>query len=627
MENNKRYNPIRPKGSLWTGLAVLLCFSGPLLAQVDRVEPPFWWEGMQNTQLELMLYGPNIAQYSPQLKGAVLRSVKRTDNPNYLFLDLDLQGVAVGSLELRLQQQGSTIWEVPYEIKARAPKSAQRKSFDASDVIYLLMPDRFANGDPSNDNHPELMDAHNRKDQDGRHGGDLEGIIQHLDYIESLGATAIWSTPLCEDNDPQVSYHTYAQSDLYSIDPRYGTNADYKRLADALHQRDMKLIMDYVTNHWGKEHWMIKDLPTTDWIHQWKGFTNTNHRKEIHSDPYAAAIDRKELLQGWFVESMPDLNQSQPLLLRYLIQNAIWWIEYAGIDGFRIDTFPYNNPQPMVEWLTAIRKEYPNFNVVGEGWMHDTVHLSYWQENSPVAAIQNFNSHLPAVMDFKLHDALTTAFKEHNSYWEHGMTRVYKSLQNDFLYPDINNVLIFAENHDTNRINDHYPDLKTYKRMMSVLLTLRGIPQIYYGSEIGMTGKKSQGDGAIRRDFPGGWPTDRQNAFDAASRTATQAAYFNVTQKLLHWRKSKPVIHFGKTLHYVPQNDVYVYFRYDNKERVMVVVNNSLQDHTLNLNRFEEGLAGHTRGTEVLTEQELNLTKTLNIAAATAYIIELNDTQ
>ena len=321
---------------------------------------------------------------------------------------------------------------------------------------------------------------------------------------------------------------------------------------------------------------------------------------------------------------MADLNQSNPLLLKYLIQNAIWWIEFANIDGFRVDTFPYNNPKPMVEWVKSIRNEYPNFNIVGEGWMHNTIHLSYWQENSPIADIQGFNSFLPSVMDFTLNDALVKSFSERNSNWEGGMTRIYKNLQNDFLYPNVNNLLIFAENHDTNRINDFYPDFKDYKRMMSVLMTLRGIPQIYYGSEIGMTGKKENGDGDIRRDFPGGWLTDNKNAFLKEERTIEQNNYFEFTKKLLNWRKSNKAIHQGKTLHYTPQNDVYVYFRFLDNLRVMIVVNNSSEDQTILLDRFEEGLNGKYNGIEILSNNKITLGKSLKIKAGMVKIIELN---
>ena len=602
---------------------LLILISTLAFGQVERIEPPFWWEGMNNTQLQLMLYGSDIADYQIRIPALDSIITHQVENPNYLFIDLDLAQIKAGKLEFQLYKEGKIQSQFDYEIKVREQRPSI-ESFNSSDVIYLLMPDRFANGDLTNDSHPTVSELSNRSNRDGRHGGDLKGIIDHLDYLEDLGVTALWSTPLCEDNDKQVSYHTYAQSDLYRIDPRFGTNQQYRNLADSLHKRGMKLIMDYVTNHWGIEHWMVKDLPTSDWIHQFKNYTNTNHRKEIHSDPYAAEQDRKELLEGWFVPSMADLNQSNPLLLNYLIQNALWWIEFAQIDGFRVDTYPYNNPEAMVSWVSAIRKEYPYFNIVGEGWMHNTIHLSYWQEKSPIAAIQNFDSKLPSVMDFTLNDALIKTFNEHNSYWEHGTTRLYKNMQNDFLYTNPNNVVIFAENHDTNRLNDFYPKFKNYKQVLSVLLTLRGIPQLYYGTEIGMTGKKEIGDGDIRRDFPGGWPNDKQNAFLKSERTPEQNRYFEFTKKLLQWRKTNSAVHFGKTLHYIPHHDVYVYFRYTDQERVMVVVNNNLEPQNLNLHRFKEGIAGNTRAFEVITQNSYSLSSTLNIPPETVLILELS---
>ncbi|MCH1433269.1 MAG: glycoside hydrolase family 13 protein [Flavobacteriaceae bacterium] len=602
---------------------LLLFFSLFGQAQVERIEPSFWWEGMKNSTLQLMLYGENLAAYSLNIPTIDNIEVHRVENPNYLFVDLDLSDQQHGIVEINLLKKGKVQTIIEYEIKVREQRP-NISSFNAADVIYLLMPDRFANGDPSNDAHPSVMEQPNRNHKDGRHGGDIKGIINHLDYLEDLGVSAIWSTPLCEDNDPRVSYHTYAQSDVYRIDPRYGTNEDYRLLADALHQRKMKLIMDYVTNHWGIEHWMVKDLPSSDWIHQFENYTNTNHRKEIHSDPYATEIDRKELLEGWFVPTMADLNQNNPYLLNYLIQNAIWWIEFAQIDGFRVDTYPYNNPKPMKLWLETIRMEYPDFNIVGEGWMHNSIYLSYWQEKSPIAAIQGFDSKLPSVMDFTLNDALVKTFNEKNAYWEHGTTRLYKNLQNDFLYPDIDNVIIFAENHDTNRINDFYPEFKNYKQTLSVLMTLRGIPQIYYGSEIGMTGKKEVGDGDIRRDFPGGWPTDVQNAFKHEGRTPKQNQYFDFSKKLIQWRKTNPAVHFGKTLHYIPREDVYVYFRYTEEKRVMVVVNNNLENQSLALSRYSEGIAGNTQAFDVISGKSFNLPAVLEVTGETTLIFELS---
>lgn len=606
-------------------LPVLLLLCSFSWGQLERVEPPNWWANMHDSSLELLLYGENIAGYTLEReKHPNIVEIKKVENPNYLFLELDLSDQVPGEIIFHFEHSLLPNFTYNYPIFKRDKGSRERKSFDSSDVIYLIMPDRFANGDTNNDSVEGLTDTYNRKDKDGRHGGDIKGIIDRLDYIDNLGATAIWSTPLCEDNDAQVSYHTYAQSDVYRIDPRYGTNADYRKLAEELHKRDMHLIMDYVTNHWGIEHWIVKDLPMQDWIHQFSTYQNTNHRKEIFSDPYAAQKDYDLLTQGWFVPSMPDLNQSNPFVLNYLIQNAIWWIESAALDGFRVDTYPYNDPKPMVKWVNAITTEYPNFNVVGEGWMHNTIHTSYWQENSAVAALNNFNSGLPAVMDFPLTDALTVAFKENNSFWESGTTRFYKNFQNDFLYPNINNVLVFAENHDTQRLNEIYPTIQNYKQVLTLLMTVRGIPQIYYGSEVGMQGKKSVGDGDIRRDFPGGWEGDPINAFDRKKQTKAQKAYFSFTQKLLQWRKNKTVIHKGKTLHYVPQNDVYVYFRYDDKDRVMIIINNNKGKQSIPLNRFSEGINGNTSAFDVLNDNAFALKDALEIEGQSSLILELH---
>ena len=604
-------------------LIYFLFVTGVASAQIEKIEPPFWWEGMQQKTLQLMLYGKDLGDYEIEIPDRIPFERREVENKNYLFLKLNLAQQKAGKIKINFLQDGNLKSSFDYEIKARETRP-NLESFNSSDVIYLVMPDRFANGNPSNDSHPSVTEQADRSNQDGRHGGDIQGILDHLEYLEDLGVTALWSTPLCEDNDARVSYHTYAQSDLYKIDPRFGTNQEYRNLADALHSKQMKLIMDYVTNHWGIEHWMVKDLPTSDWIHQFENYTNTNHRKEVLSDPYASEIDRKELLQGWFVQSMADLNQNNELVLNYLIQNAIWWIEFAQIDGFRVDTYPYNTPEPMVAWVKAIRAEFPNFNIVGEGWMHNSIHLYYWQENSPIAAIQGFNSKLPSVMDFTLNDALVSAFNEKNSQWDHGTTRIYKNLQNDFLYPETNQLLIFAENHDTNRINDFYPDVKTYKQLLSVIMTLRGIPQIYYGSEIGMTGKKENGDGDIRRDFPGGWKSDLQNAFVKEERTPKQNEYFEFTKKILQWRKTNQAIHVGKTLHYVPEKDVYVYFRYTQEQRVMVIVNNNPSDQILNLDRFKEGIAGKKRGYEISTANSFTFDRTIEVPASTTFIIELN---
>lgn len=603
-------------------LTSILMFS----QKIERIEPPFWWAEMHNPKLQLMIYGKDIASFQPSIsnKSIEITGIIKTENPNYLFIDLNFEKSTAGTFDILLKK-GKKELKYTYELKQREPNSAKRKGFDSSDVVYLLMPDRFANGNPANDSHPKLTEKLNRAYLGGRHGGDIQGIINNLDYINSLGATAVWSTPLLEDNDDKYSYHTYAQSDVYKIDPRYGTNDDYKRLADEMHQRGMKLIMDYVTNHWGLKHWMMNDLPTYTWIHQFPGYANSNYRMTTQYDPNASKIDAKYCMDGWFVSTMPDLNQSNPLMLNYLTQNAIWWIEFAGLNGLRVDTYSYNDKEAIAKWTKSIMEEYPNFNIVGEVWMYDQAQISYWQKDSKIGAIQSYNSNLPSVMDFTLHNAIMTVFNEENPNWNDGMIKVYENFVNDFLYPDINNIMVFAENHDTPRIHHLYNgDVKKYQLAMTLLTTIRGIPQIYYGSEIGMTGDKNLGDGDIRRDFPGGWEGDAINAFTQEGRTAKQNELFNFTGKLFNWRKEKSVIHYGKTTHYIPENNVYVYFRYNESEKVMIVLNNSQKEQTISLDRFKESIQPHTKGFELFSEQQIDLSKgTLVIPAKSPMIIEL----
>lgn len=588
------------------------------------MEPPFWYEGMYKSEIHVLFYGKNIAENTVSVSNnVVITNVTKTENPNYLFVTIDTKNVASQTLKFTFKN-GKKTFSKDFEIKKRKENSALRKSFDASDVMYLLMPDRFANGNESNDSSPNLQEKANRSLPGGRHGGDIEGIIKNLDYIQELGATAIWSTPMCEDNDKGYSYHTYGQSDVYQIDARYGSNEDYKRLAAEMHKRDMKLIKDYVTNHWGAEHWMFKDMPTYDWFHQFPGYAQSNYRMTTQYDPNASKRDAKYCMDGWFVPSMPDLNQSNPLVLNYLIQNAIWWIEYADLDGYRVDTYSYNDKDGIAKWTKAITDEYPYFNIVGEVWMHDQAQISYWQKNSPIAKIQSYNSYLPSVMDFTLHDAFGNVFNEDNASWNDGMIKFYDNLANDFLYDNTNNLLIFLENHDTGRFNQIYKnDFKKYQLGMTILATMRGIPQIYYGSEIGMAGDKGKGDADIRQDFPGGWKGDTNNAFTNSGRTASQKQYFDFSKKILNWRKNKEVIHTGKLTHYIPQNNVYVYFRHNDTESVMVIVNNDTKKHQINNSHFEENLKNFTSGKDVLSGQNYDLKQDILIDGKSSLILEL----
>lgn len=579
---------------------------------------------MHNPILQIMCYGKNIAKLQVSISNSTpIIKVQRTENPNYLFITINTKNSPPTEFYFIFKEKDKVVLTQKYSLKQRKENSAQRKSFESSDVLYLLMPDRFSNGNSNNKNDVSTTEKYNRKLPEGRHGGDIQGIINHLDYIQELGATTIWSTPLCEDNDTECSYHTYAQSDVYKIDPRYGTNEDYLKLSSEIHRRKMKLIMDYVTNHWGLEHWMIKDLPTQDWINQFENYTQTNHKRTLVHDINASQIDTKICFDGWFVPTMPDLNQRNPLVLNYLTQNAIWWIEYAELDGFRVDTYNYADPEAIAKWTKAITEEYPNFNIVGEISMRDQAQISYWQKDSPIGKIRNFNSHLPSVMDFILSDALLTIFNEDGN-WETGMIRIYNNFTNDFLYPNPNNLLIFAENHDTHRVNHVYlNDIRKYKMVMALIATVRGTPQLYYGSEVGMAGNKDNGDADIRQDFPGGWEGDAINAFTKAGRTPGQNEYFDFTSKLFNWRKNKSVVHFGKMTHYIPEDNTYVYFRHNSNESVMVLFNNNDEIKTLKTDRFIENIQNFKTGKNVSTDEIIDITNEIILEAKSALILEL----
>ena len=607
-----------------SALSTLLLFTSLAFSQIERVEPPFWYEGMNHADLQIMFYGKNISQNEVSVSNKIIiKGIQKTENPNYVFVTIDTKNIPAQDLIFTFKN-GKKSFTRNYSIKARRENSKFRKSYDSSDVIYLIMSDRFANGNPNNDSSAETTEKANRNLPGGRHGGDIEGMINHLDYIKELGATAVWCTPLCEDNDESYSYHGYGQSDVYKIDPRYGTNKDYLRLSEELHKKGMKNIMDYVTNHWGWQHWMYKDLPTKDWVHQFPEFTQSNYRMTSQFDINASKIDAKKCMDGWFVKSMPDLNQSNPLVLNYLIQNAIWWIEYADLDGFRVDTYSYNDKEGISKWTKAITDEYPHFNIVGEVWMHNQAQMAYWQKDSKIGAIQSFNSYLPSVMDFTLHDAFSSSFNEDQASWDKGIIKVYENFTNDFLYANPNNILTFIENHDTNRFHEIYKnDFKKYQMAMTLIATARGIPQLYYGSEIGIAGDKNKGDADIRKDFPGGWNGDNNNAFTKAGRTDEQQKYFDFTSKLFNWRKSKSVIHNGKMTHYIPENNVYVYFRYNESESVMVVINNSNETQTFKTNRFAENIQNHKSGMDVLSGKTIDLKNDIAIDGKSILVLEL----
>ncbi|HNY02988.1 MAG TPA: glycoside hydrolase family 13 protein [Bacteroidales bacterium] len=592
---------------------------------LDRVEPPSWWTGFKHPELQLMVHGKNIGTTTVALNypGLTVRKVHKVANPNYLFVDLTLApSMRPGKASLRFSSGGKEVASYTYEFRPREKGSAQRPSFSSHDVIYLVTPDRFANGDKTNDNIPGMAESANRSNKDGRHGGDLKGLTDHLDYIQDLGATALWVNPLLENDQARYSYHGYSTTDYYRIDPRFGSNADYLKLSDEVHRRGMKLIMDMIFNHCGSGHWWMKDLPTPDWINQWPTFTRTNYRASTFTDPYASQSDSNLFVRGWFDSTMPDLNQANPFLSNYLIQNSIWWIEWAGLDGIRQDTHPYPFKEMMAAWGKRLLEEYPNFNIVGECWLNYPASVAYWQKDK--CNKDGYNSWLPSVFDFPLYDALNMAFREKEA-WNNGIIRLYDILAQDFNYPDPNHIVTFADNHDVNRYLDMQDyDVRHLKMAMAFLLTTRGIPQVYYGTEILLTqGADKEGDGNKRRDFPGGWPGDSRNAFTPEGRLPAEADMFNYLRTLMHWRDAHEVIHTGKTRHFIPADGVYVYFRYNEKETVMVVLNNNETEKSIPTARYNEFLKKFTSGTDVISGSVINDLSTLTVPGKGVLVVEL----
>ena len=542
---------------------------------VDRVEPPFWWAGMQNNALQLLVYGNNIGQLTPEIdyRGVKVKSVDKADNDNYLFINLELSSnVEPGTFDIDFKEGSYTLAKSSYELKARKPGSADRKGFDNSDVLYLITPDRFANGTTENDVVEGMREGYNRVAPYGRHGGDVKGIMDHLDYIKDMGFTSIWLNPILENDQPKWSYHGYATTDYYKVDPRFGSNESYVELSKRATDMGIGMIMDIIVNHCGHKHWWMDDLPFDDWInYQAVGYKNTNHRKTTLVDPYTSKSDRKIMTNGWFVEEMPDLNQNNPYMSIYLIQNTIWWIEYADLTGIRQDTYSYPFRDFMTDWTCAIMNEYPNMNIVGEEWVENPAIIAYWQQGK--VNHDGYTSCLPSLMDFPLCFTVHKAMKEEEK-WGEGLVRMYEMLGNDFLYADPSKLVIFPDNHDMSRsfteINEDY-DL--YKMAIGYFLTTRGIPQIYYGTEILMSNPGTESHGIIRSDFPGGWGGDTINAFTQEGLAPAQIEAQNWMKKILNWRKGSSVVHFGKMMHYEPLNGVYVYFRYDDDNTVMVVMN------------------------------------------------------
>lgn len=602
---------------------ILLSFSA-FPQQPLRVEPPSWWAGMNDPALQLLIHGKEIgnAEIKFNYQGISIVKVHRPENTNYMFVDMRLdKNIKPGKFDIQLIKDGKKLYTYTYEIKQRRDGSASRQGFTPADVIYLLMPDRFANGDPKNDSHESMIEKADRNNPSGRHGGDITGIRQHLDYIKDLGMTAVWINPLLENNNQAYTYHGYAITDFYRVDPRYGTNSDYVQLVSEAHNKGLKVIMDMVFNHCGINHWFINDLPMADWIHKFPQFTKSNFRAESLTDPHASEFDRNRMVQGWFDQNMPDLDQRNPFLTNYLIQNSIWWIEYADLDGIRMDTQPYPYKEVMAEWAKRVFNEYPGFNIVGEAWLQKESMTASYQKNAHVAG--DYNSNIPSVTDFPMQGAITKAFTE-NEGWSEGLARLYYVLAQDFLYPDPYKNLIFADNHDLNRFfTSIKKDVTAYKLAMAFLLTTRGIPMIYYGTEFLMEGEEHKGHGDIRRDFPGGWVSDTLNYFTADGRTELQNDAFNFMQTILKWRSNCEAVKSGTMKHYIPQDGVYVYFRQKDKQKVMVLLNNKSEPVAVDLTRFEEDLAGIYHGTNIISAKPFTFRKSILLEPRQPLIIDI----
>lgn len=603
---------------LWMSIASVVCVQGQDAA-LRHVEPPFWWAGMNSPKLQVLVHGDNISHATVKLSypGVVIEKVSMAENPNYLFVDLLLEkSVKPGSFSMVFQFPDKRKVTYDYTLKPRDQDRASHQGLHSGDVIYLLMPDRFVNGDPGNDEVKSLREKKNRDFHSGRHGGDIPGILSKVDYMLDLGVTALWINPLLENDMPEYSYHGYAITDYYKTDARHGTNEDYRMLSNELHKRKMKLIMDMVFNHCGREHWWTKDMPFRNWIHYFPDFVDTNHAMSSLSDPHAANTDMEQMEKGWFVSAMPDLNHDNPFLATYLIQNSIWWIEYAGLDGIRMDTYPYNKKEFMAEWARRVYDEYPRFYLVGETWVESEAHLAFWSGKERSDNGQ-YNSYLNSITDFPLCFAIQRAFSRDGDVKE-----LYHVLSKDFLYQRPSNNKVFADNHDMDRF--YYTigkDIEKFKLAMTFLLTTRGIPQIFYGSEIIMSGHGEHG--VLRQDFPGGWSGDARNAFTEQGRTADENEAFLYLQKILNWRKGSDAIANGALKHFVPYDNVYVYNRKSDTASVLVVINNNASPRKIDMTRYKEVLKDYNSGTDVLSGKMVTELKEITLDANQSLIMEL----
>ena len=617
-------------------LATMTMTAAPKTA-ITRIDPTDWFVGLKDPTVQLMVFGPNIAavnNVTTDYPGARIDSIVRLDSPNYLLVYMNLRDAQPGTMTLRFDKK-----KVPYTLKAREKSGEARVGFTNADVLYMLMPDRFAQGP----NHPTQIKGMNAYKEDRtqpslRHGGDLEGIRQHLDYFCELGVTALWLTPVLENNSPDndlgySTYHGYATTDYYRVDPRFGTNADYRRLCDEAHQKGLKVVMDMIFNHSGFEHPWTHDMPTRDWLNlpEWlkesngtsnptgTQFLQTSYKLTPVKDPYASKIDLKETVDGWFVPTMPDLNHRNPHLMTYLIQNSIWWIETVGIDGIRMDTYPYADAEGMARWMKRLDMEYPNFNTVGETWVTEPAYTASWQKGS---RLSKENSYLKTVMDFAFFDRLSLAKNEDTDGWWNGLNRLYNSFCYDYLYEDPTHVMAFIDNHDTDRFLGNGKDTLALKQALALLLTVRRIPQLYYGTEILMNGTKEVTDGNVRKDFPGGFPGDERNAFTAEGRTRDEQQMFSWLSQLLHWRQGNDVIIRGTMTQFIPYNGIYVIARQYKGRTALTILNGTRQQATMPVARYAEVIGQTTRATDVITGRTVRLDHDLTLRPRQTLIIE-----
>ena len=614
--------------------------------KIDRIEPANWFVGMNNPQVQLMVYGQgvrNVQAVTTDYPGVVIDSLVRLDSPNYLLVYMNLHGTQAGMMTLKFDGR-----KVKYELCSRAMAGDKHVGFSNADVLYMLMPDRFADGDTGNDQIAGMNTYKNDRSKPSlRHGGDLAGIRRHLDYFKDLGVTALWFTPVLENNSPDVNgystYHGYAITDYYKVDPRFGTNEEYRQLIADAHAKGLKVVMDMIFNHCGFEHPWVKDMPSKDWFNmpEWlsenkasgrdamKGdssskegkskYLQTSYKLTPVLDPYASKIDKRETVDGWFVPSMPDLNQSNPHVIRYLIQNSEWWIETVDIDGIRMDTYPYAYRDAMALWMKTLDNEYPNFNTVGETWVTEPAYTAAWQKDSK---LQQKNSYLKTVMDFSFFDKLNMAKHEETDDWWNGFNRIYNSLCYDYLYVNPSSVMAFIENHDTDRFLGNGKDTTMLKQALALLLTINRTPQLYYGTEVLMNGTKEMSDGNVRKDFPGGFPGDEHNCFTSEGRSKAENDMFQWVSKLLHWRQNNPVIIQGTQTQFIPYHGVYVIARRYGGRTSLTILNGHNTVGQLDVKRYAEVIAGHTSATDVITGAKVDLSRNLTLEPRQALVIE-----